>query len=946
MNRVRMMDNFNLDLPYHARTVERVLKDLSSELNGLSEDEVKKRLQVFGPNELPEKKGKHPILIFFGQFHNVLTYILLIAALISFLFGHIIDIYVILGVIIINGIMGFIQENKAERAIQALKKLIVPYAKVYREGELKRIRSRELVPGDIILLEDGDKIPADSRLIEVKNFRTIEASQTGESFPIDKSTIILPTNTLLADRKNMVWMGTYVASGEAKAIVSGTGANTSISKIAESIKKIKHGKGHLNEKISKLVKQIGIIAIIGALLTFIIAFFLRGFNFVDTFSFTLASLVSAIPEGLPIVLVIVLSIGASRMARKCAIIRRLPAVETLDAVTLIATDKTGTLTQNIMKIEKILLLDEDEISVTGNRWESIGEFIQNNEIIDPFQNPTLSKLLYIAALCNNAQLLKGEKDSESNDCFIEVCSCREAQDLQHEENYRVIGDPTEAALVVVAEKAGLSKEILLKDLKMVDSMPFNPDLKYRASLLTQVENQKPEIYVVGAPEIVLSYSSSITQKGLIKDLTQQNRHTILAQVESLAKGAMRVLGLAYKNVSEDVDTLSGDLINELIFTGVVGIIDPPRVGVKEAIARIKKAGIRVIMKTGDHKNTAIAIAKKVGLIDDKISNSKYPIVYTEQELSQLSQEEFEEVVRHVSIYARMSPNMKLRIVETFQKQGHIVAMTGDGVNDAPALKQADIGIAMGIIGTEVAREASEVVLADDNFATIVDAVIEGRIIFTNIRQTTTHLVTTSIAEDVTIITSLLLGLPLPLLPIHILWLNLVTDGTGDIALATEPGHENVLEEPPREGKESILSKEIFYFIIIFVIIMSIGNILLFSLFLPQSIEKARTVAFLAMMFSQLFNLWNMRSLKQSIFKIGLFSNKFVNLDFIISIGLVLLIFYIPITATTFSFVQLNLFEWLLIISISSSVLWFGELYKFLKRRVKGKKTGYKSGNSF
>ncbi|NVM31582.1 MAG: HAD-IC family P-type ATPase, partial [Candidatus Helarchaeota archaeon] len=885
----------HLDLPFHSRTLDTVLEDLVSGLGGLSDEDAENRLQIYGPNELPEKKGKHPVLIFLRQFNNILTYVLILAAVISYISDphYLIDVYIITAVIVINSIMGFIQENKAERAIQALKKLIVPFAKVYREGKLKRIKSRELVPGDIILLEDGDKIPADARLMEIKNFRTIEASQTGESFPIDKNTEILPVNTLLADRKNMVWMGTYVASGEAKAIVSGTGIHTSISKIALAIEKIKRGKGHLEQKVSRLVKQIGIIAVTGAILTFLIAFFIRGYYFFETFSFTLASLVSGIPEGLPIVLVIVLSIGATRMARKCAIVRRLPAVETLDATTLIATDKTGTLTQNTMNIQKILLLNEEEISVTGIGWEPVGEFFQKNKEIKPFENPRLFKLLHIAAICNNARLLKGDEDNEDNDCFVEVCSCMGAQDLEHKEGYRVIGDPTEAALVVVGEKAGLYKDDLFKKVRLLDSMPFNPNLKYRASLISG-EAQKREIYVVGAPEVVLSYSSGLLKNDGMSELTNHERQEISLQMESLAEGAMRVLGLAYKEVSEEIKNLKEELINDLVFVGIVGIIDPPRVGVEEAIARTRKAGIRVIMQTGDHRNTAIAIAKKIGLIDESNLSGKYPLAFTETELAQMSEEVFEDAVQQVSVFARISPNMKLRIVKTLQKQGQIVAMTGDGVNDAPALKQADIGISMGMIGTEVAREASEVVLADDNFATIVDAVIEGRIIFTNIRQTTTHLITTSISEDVTIISSLLIGLPLPLLPIHILWLNLVTDGTGDIALATEPGHEDVLEEPPRKGKENILSKDMFKLIIMFVIIMSVGDIFLFSLYYnpanhDATIKLAMSVAFLSMMFSQLFNLWNMRSLKQSIFRIGFFTNKYVNLDFIISIGFVLLL---------------------------------------------------------
>jgi Ca2+-transporting ATPase len=399
-----MIQSFNQNFLQHSQTVEKVLHDLSSEITGISDDEAKRRLQVLGVNEIPEKKGSHPVFLFLRQFHNILIYVLLVAALISFFAEHMIDVYVILTVIIINTIIGFIQEYKAERSIHALKKLIVPYAKVYRDGELHRIHSRELVCGDIISLEEGDKIPADARLIELQNFRTIEASLTGESFPINKKIRIFPGNTLLADRKNMVWMGTYVASGAAKAVVTGTGVNTSISKIAKDLERIETGKGHLEKKLSKLIKQIGIMVIGGAILTFLIGFFIRGLAILEIFSFALASLVSGIPEGLPAVLIIVLSIGANRMAKRGAIVRRLPALETVGAASLIATDKTGTLTENTMNVERICLLDENEILVTGRGWEPIGDFVYEGKVIDPLTNPTLSKLLYIAAFCNNARL--------------------------------------------------------------------------------------------------------------------------------------------------------------------------------------------------------------------------------------------------------------------------------------------------------------------------------------------------------------------------------------------------------------------------------------------------------------------------------------------------------------------------------------------------------------
>ncbi len=903
---IQMLNN-----SFHSEPVEKVLKKLSSGISGLSHKEAKARLQDFGPNEIPEKKAKNPVLIFLKQFHSILIYILIAAAAISFFIGHAVDVYVILAVILINAIIGFIQENKAERSIQALKRMIVPYAKVFRGGKLLQVHAKELVPGDIIFLEEGDRIPADARLLEVKNTRTVEASLTGESFPIDKDVKVLPEKTGLADRKNMVWMGTFVAGGQAKAVVVFTGIKTAIGKVATSIEKIKKVKGHFEKKTAILARQMGIIAVVCAFIVFLVGFFARGFEFSEIFLFTIASLVAGIPEGLPAVLIIVLAIGAYRMAKKNAIIRTLSATETLGVATVIATDKTGTLTQNTMNVEKIILPGEDEITVSGEGWKPSGDFSQKDNIIAPLENSRLSKLLHIACVCNNARIVKEE-----------------------DEKYKIIGDPTEAALVALAEKAGLKKEELLEKEKRIDDLPFNPELKYRASLSVLVEEyRKKEIYVIGAPEAVLAHSSFILWEKGEKKITQEERQEILAGIQGLAKKAMRVLGLAYKITPVSTDNLTEDLVNDLVLVGVVGMLDPPRPQVKEAIAKARKAGIRVIMKTGDHKDTAVAVAKEIGMIGEK-TKSKGPEVLTEQELLNLSEEEFEETIKHISVFARLTPGMKLRIVETLQKQGHIVAMTGDGVNDAPALKRADIGIAMGIIGTDVARESSAIVLADDNFSSIVNAIEEGRTVFTNTRQASSFLITTNFAESISIITTMLLGLPLPLLPTQLLWLNLVTDGVTDVALAAEPSHEDVLEEPPRKAKENILSKEIIPFILIMAGIMVILTLIIFNAYLPSGIEKARTGAFTVMAFTQLFNVLNMRSLKRSVFKIGLFSNNFIVASLIASVFLLAMVLYVPFFQGVFQFVHLGLLEILTIIIFSSSVLWLGELYKYLRPRAK------------
>ncbi len=899
----------SLNNSFHSEPVEKVLKKLSSEINGLSRKEAKTRLQDFGPNEIREKKAKHPVLIFLKQFHSILIYILVAAAAISFFIGHAVDAYVILAVILINAVIGFIQENKAERSIQALKRMIVPHAKVFRGGELLQVHAKELVPGDIIFLEEGDRIPADARLLEVKNTRTVEASLTGESLPVDKDVRVLPENTGLADRKNMVLMGTFVAGGQAKAVVVATGIKTAIGEVAVSIENIKKVKGHFEKKTDVLARQMGIIAVVCAFIVFLVGFFVRKFEFSEIFIFTIAALVAGIPEGLPAVLVIVLAIGAHRMAKRNAIIRTLPATETLGVATIIATDKTGTLTQNTMNVEKIILPGEDEITVSGEGWKPSGDFSRKDNIIAPLENSRLSKLLHVACVCNNARVIKEES-----------------------EKYKIVGDPTEAALVVLAEKAGLKKEELLEKEKRIDDLPFNPELKYRASLSVLVkEDKKKEIYVVGAPEAVLAHSSFMLGEKGEKKITQEEREKVLSDIQGLAKKAMRVLGLAYKITPAGTDNLSEDLVNDLVLVGVVGMIDPIRPQVKEAIAKANKAGIRVIMKTGDHKDTAVAVAREIGMIGVK-AKSMFPEVLTEKELLKLSEEEFEETIKHVSVFARLTPGMKLRMVGVLQKQGHIVAMTGDGVNDAPALKKADIGVAMGIIGTDVARESSDIVLADDNFASIVSAIEEGRTVFTNTRQASSFLITTNFAESISIITTMLLGLPLPLLPTQLLWLNLVTDGVTDVALAAEPSHEDVLEEPPRKAKENILSKEIIPFILIMAGIMVTLTLIIFYAYLPGGIEKARTGAFTVMAFTQLFNVLNMRSLKRSIFKIGLFSNKFIVASLIVSVVLLVMVLYVPFFQGVFQFVPLGLLEVLTIVLFSSSVLWSGELYKYFKNK--------------
>ncbi|MEK9194334.1 MAG: HAD-IC family P-type ATPase [Patescibacteria group bacterium] len=892
---------------FYNRKISEIFDSLSSSDEGLSEEEAQKRLREAGFNKLPEVRRASPILLFLKQFKSALIYVLLGAALLSFVLRHLIDVYVILAVVFLNALIGFFEEYRAEAAIQKLKKSLVFYSKVWRNRELVKIPAIELVPGDIILVEEGDRVPADARLIEAKNLETEEAVLTGESLPVEKNTKILEGDVPLGDRSNMIWMSTAAIRGYGKAIVVATGLKTAIGEIAESIVHIKPKASHFEEKTKELALGMAMIAVAGAVTTFLIGFFIRGFYIIDIFIFSVASLISGIPEGLPAVMAVVLAIGAIRMAKKRAIIRRLPAVETLGVVTVIATDKTGTLTQNSMMVERIILPRGRRLSVSGVGWEPNGFFYENGEILDPSKDDALFELLHIAAVCNKGRVIKNK------------------------DRFEVIGDPTEAALAILAEKAGLKKDTILESENVIDELPFDPNKKYRAVL---TKHEKKFVYVVGAFEQILEKSYFVLKGGEKKKIGHEEKIDLLYSSEDLASSGMRVLAVALNEVPFQTEELTHDLVDNLTLVGVLGIADPPRPEVKDAIQKAKGAGIKVIMKTGDHKNTAVAIAREIGLIDPEEKSEK--VALSENELLDMlkfGEKDFEEAVRTTLIFARLTPQMKLKIVETLQKFGEVVAMTGDGVNDAPALKKADVGIAMGMIGTDVARETSAVVLADDNFASIINAVLEGRIVFRNIKQTAFYLITTNVAEDITIVSTLLFGFPLILTPLHLLWLNLVTDGLSGPALAFEPTHNHELTHAPRPQKERILTKEVLPFLLIIAVLMTAGTLFLFNNFLPEGITKARTVAFTAMALFQLWNIFNMRSLKMSVFKLGFFTNKFVLGAFFISLGIQFSVIYIPFLQKALNFTPLNLSEILFILVITSLVLWVGEVYKLIRRKI-------------
>lgn len=877
-----------ISLPANPHSIEakELLRQLGSREEGISGEESQKRLQEFGPNEIPDA-GRKPIWkIVLKQFNNLMVYILLAAALISFFTKHYVDVYVILAIIIINAIIGFVQEYKAEGALIALKNLLVPQCKVIRNGGLQTINSRELVPGDIIALEEGDNIPADARVIYAKNARTTEASLTGESVPVSKTSDTLFGEIPLAEKSNMVWKGTFLAGGSIKAVVTGTGLKTQIGEIATSILQIEPKKTNFQNKTDKLARQMALIAIASAVVLFVVAYFFNDFEINEILLISIAALVSAIPEGLPAVLSIVMAVGSHRMSKNNAIIREITATESLGSVSTIVTDKTGTLTQNTMTIKKVWVPNAKEVDVLGEGWESEGELSGQKEAIE-----AIDLLLEIASHCHNSAIQEDDKGM-----------------------LVVTGDPTEAAFLVLGNKAGKSK-----DYTILEDVAFNSDIKYRSTLVEKGE--KKIRFYIGAPESILDICTSLKlSDGETKTLDDAEKSIINEKISSWSKESLRVLALALK------DENSGSQSDQkLEFIGLAGMMDPPRPGVYEAVKSCHLAGIRVIMATGDHADTALAIGKSVGIV--KAGREK---VYTDSDLSKMSQEAFDLAVQESDVFCRLTPVMKLNIAKSLQKQGELIAMTGDGVNDAPALKQANIGISMGILGTDVAKDASMMVLADDNFATIVKAIEQGRIVFNNARRTSFFLISTNFAEILILILAVSFGLPMPLTATQILWINLVTDGFCDKALAAEQGKGNELQSPPIDPKENILNKSVYPFLIINTILMTGISLAAYLYYLPESLEKARTIVFITMAFSQLFNVLNMRNLEGSTFKIGLFTNKWVNYTLLISILLQIIIIEIPSMATLFKFIPITFWEFIFWAGITSLVFWITEVFKYFR----------------
>ncbi len=877
---------------WYAFDIETVFQRLQSGRAGLKSDDVKNRLLTYGFNELPEKKKISPIGIFLSQFKNYLILILIGAAIISAFTGETTNAFVILLIILFISVLGFVQEYKAERAMEALKKMVAFEARVLRDGTLKKIPIKELVPGDIIYIEAGDRIPADARLVEAINLETAESSLTGESHPVSKSTDALSEDTPVAEQRNMVFMGTVVAKGNGIAVVAGTGKNTQIGSIAQMIQ-IDDEEPPLKKKFTKLATQLAKIVLL-ACLVILLAGTLRGQNILQMLVIAAALAVAGIPEALPFIVTATLAIGTQRMAKRHAIIRKLAAVETLGCATVICSDKTGTITRGEMTVRKIFT--DVIIEVTGSGYIPEGEFQRDSVKIQPLQDAHLAELLKIGMLCNNSY-------------------------LENDGGWRIIGDPTEGALLVAAKKAGINEHY-----PRVTELPFDSERKLMSTLHTTPRGITA--FIKGAPEVVVGLCSRIYEGGSVRLLNSEDRDRIIGANKAMAQEALRVLAFAEKTFEGEGcnDYTTSCVEQELVFVGLMGMMDPPREEVVEAIATCKRAGIKTVMITGDNKLTATAVGKTIGLLDD--GN-----VLDGNEIEKMSDEELSRAARSASIYARATPAHKLRIVDALKRNGHIVAMTGDGVNDAPALKKADIGIAMGITGTDVAREASDMVIMDDNFATIVHAIEEGRRIYDNIQKSASYLLSVTFAEVAVIFVAfVIMDFPLPLIALQILYVNLVTEEFPALGLSLEPGARDIMSRKPRDPREQILSKRILFYTLAIASIFFIGTFSLFSWTLEQTqnLQLAQTTAFATLITCGLFNALNCRSLEQSIFRTGFFTNKRLLLALFGSIIAMMLAIYWQPMAAVMKTAPLGFEAWIRILLVSSTVVATAEIMKKFK----------------
>jgi P-type Ca2+ transporter type 2C len=899
-------------------TADELLQELDASLDGLSEQEVKKRLEEYGSNEIQteEKTQWHEILL--RQFINPLILVLIAAAVVAWLIGETIEAVVIGVIILVNAAIGFFQEFKAESSLEALRQQTAPEAEVLRynpdqdESSEESVESSRIVPGDIIYLDAGDRVPADARIFEARNLEIDEAMLTGESVPVQKQVDPIDEEELpVAEWVNVAFGGTSVTSGRGKAIVFATGGSTELGKIAGLIEETEAVETPLQRETARLSRWLAYWAA-GLSLTVLAVGLLRGFEFGEIFLFALTAAISSIPAGLPALLTITLAVGVNRMANRKAIIRRLPAVDTLGAANVICSDKTGTLTSNQMTLQQIWSAGR-VVKITGVGFEPSGEFEIDGEAVDPQEDEQLRLVLEIGSLCNDSRLSHHQEDG------------RDVWDIR--------GDPTEGALVVAAAKAGLRKDKLHDRYPRQDEIPFSSEKKFMATFHDRPEDGA-RVFLKGAPGTVLERCSHILEDGEVVELEDGRRDEIRQINEDMAAQALRVLGVSYQDIQPNEIDRYREAMDKgeqrLVFAGLVGMIDPPRKESIEAVAISKEAGVLVMMITGDQVLTGEAIAREVGIKDNGGE------VISGRDMDRLSEEELDETVRKTRVFARVSPQHKHRIVDSLQRQGAVVAMTGDGVNDAPALQASAVGVAMGITGTDVTREAAEMVITDDNFASIVAAVEEGRVVFQNLRKVIKFLITTNIGESLTILGALL-TLPVGVLiltPVQILWINLVTDGLVDVAIALEPKEGDVMKNPPRRKNAPILNRNIAFEIGFIAVIMALGTLFLFNraLDMTGNIVFAQTTAFLTMAMFQVWNSLNVRSRTQSLFQLGLFTNKWLVIAIVVSVLLLVIATLVPFLQTALSTQALPLSEWGIILLVTSSVFIADEIRKLLVRR--------------
>ncbi|MAT44145.1 MAG: ATPase [Anaerolineaceae bacterium] len=909
-------DQHELSVFWHALSTQETLESLQTHLeHGLTDQEVEQRLKKYGPNQLEEKEGTTFIQMVISQLNNFVVILLIVAAIVSAILGEWIDASAIIAIVVLNTVMGVVQENRAEQALAALKKLAAPDAQVLRNGRRVSVPSPQLVPGDIVFLEAGYFIPADVRLLEAINLRVEEAALTGESVPVQKNAgEIFSAEASLGDRKNTAFMGTTVSYGRGRGAVVSTGMRTQLGMIASMLQSVEDEQTPLQRRLDQLGKTLGWAALIVCGIV-LLAGLLQGGDLLEMFMVSVSLAIAAVPEGLPAIVTISLALGMREMINRHALIRKLSSVETLGSATVICSDKTGTLTQNEMTVTRIWS-DGQFVEVTGRGYKPEGEFLVDEKPVDLQTYQSILTTLWVSALNNDAYLEKTELDGEPS-------------------GYRIIGDPTEGALVVAAAKAGAHQSVLNEDYPRAQEIPFDsvrkrmvtihaiedPHREDASPFVDQSERQHYVVAVKGAPDIVLNLCSQYqTIDDKQQPLTEEKKKEILAANDEMTGGALRVLGVAYHVVNVLPDQVNGNLLEkDLIFVGLMGMIDPARKEVQPALELGRGAGIRTIMITGDYPNTARAIAQDIQLLQPGHQ------VLTGANLNDMSDEALQEAVKTTDVFARVSPEHKMRIVDALRANDEVVAMTGDGVNDAPAIKRADIGVAMGITGTDVAKETADMVLTDDNYASIVAAVEQGRIIYSNIRKFVYYLISCNMAEIMIIFLATAFGRFLypaaggevlsPLTPIQLLLLNLVTDGAPALALGTEKGDPDIMDQKPRPTKEPIINRYMLSGVVIQTIAITAVTLVAYGIGLRHDRVFAETMAFITLSASELLRAYTARSERYPVLKIGLFNNKWMNYAVISSLALLLLVIYLPFFNTIFNTVPLGWTEWKLILPL-------------------------------